>query len=612
MDRKTLIAVVASVVVIVGGMLLQQVIFPPKPKTEAAPAPQTGQPTTSPQPAPEPQKPAEAPAPGPSTAKAPGAAVAPPGKIVPVADEGGIVPTSGTFVRETDLYRLTFSRDGAALSSVELKSYKNVDGTLVNMVITADKGQLAFDTAFGDYTAPLTQVPFAVKETVDSGKNVFDFSRTFLSPAGVPFTLRKTYTFYQGEYMMQLDVTIENSVNDIPTLGTGTYAYTLSYGPQIGPGFAKLDQKNDYRSFMYLAGGGHKDLGAQSGNTKEIDQRVTWAGVVGKYFTVIAVPLAADYRIVFDARKIDPKDRSTLFIERPALKSSKNVDRYRFYIGPKKRDILTRYNNIDQNKLESSGLMMEKVVPSNFFGFLVTPLKWLLELFYKLIPNYGIAIILLTLIIKLVFLPLTFKSSEATARMQSLNPKMQEIRTRLKDKPDKMNQEIALLYKKEKVNPLSGCLPLLLQIPIFFALYALLNDHFDLRGAMFIPGWIPDLSVPEAIVNFNFTIPLVNWTALRALPLLMLATQFLQTKFTQPADATQSGAQMKLFSYVLPAVFLFILYDMPSGLVLYWTVQNVLSILQQLYINRVNKRKKELAANAIVVDARPNVRRKSR
>jgi YidC/Oxa1 family membrane protein insertase len=218
-----------------------------------------------------------------------------------------------------------------------------------------------------------------------------------------------------------------------------------------------------------------------------------------------------------------------------------------------------------------------------------------------LIPNYGVAIILLTLFTKVVFLPMTFKGSESTAKMAALNPKMAEIRARLKDKPEKMNQEIAALYKREKVNPLSGCLPMLLQLPIFFALYNLLNSHFELRGALFIPGWIPDLSAPESVLDFGFTIPLVNWTSLRLLPLIMLGTQLLSSKFTQPAGAgqPQSGAQMKLMTYALPIVFLFILYDMASGLVLYWTVQNILSTAQQMYINH-RKKVKDAEAGAAV------------
>ena len=238
-------------------------------------------------------------------------------------------------------------------------------------------------------------------------------------------------------------------------------------------------------------------------------------------------------------------------------------------------------------------------------------MKYILDFFYLLIPNYGIAIILLTLVTKLVFLPLTFSSSESMAKMAALNPKMAEIRARLKDKPDKMNQEIAALYKREKVNPLSGCLPLLLQMPVFFALYNLLNSHFELRGAMFIPGWIPDLSVPEAIFTFPFAIPLVGWTALRALPLLMVASQLISSKFTQPSSAPQQGGgQAKLMMYALPIVFLFILYDMPSGLVLYWTVQNILSTVQQVYINNLRK-KKDAQSGQTPVYVKAQARRKA-
>jgi YidC/Oxa1 family membrane protein insertase len=165
-----------------------------------------------------------------------------------------------------------------------------------------------------------------------------------------------------------------------------------------------------------------------------------------------------------------------------------------------------------------------------------------------------------------------------------------------------MNQEISELYRREKINPLSGCLPLLLQMPVFFALYNLLNNHFELRGALFIPGWIPDLSAPESILTFPFAIPLVGWTALRLLPLLMVASQILSSKFTQPSGAQQQGgAQAKLFAYALPIVFLFILYDMPSGLVLYWTIQNVLSTAQQVYINRLRKKKEEASGQTPVI-----------
>jgi len=603
MDRKTLLAVVISVVVIVGGMLLQSVIFPPKPPSAQVAQQPAAQAT--PQPAPSEASP-------PAASESPGAApAAPTGKVVPAAPPAGSPePTVATIARETDIYALNFSTAGGTLASVKLRKYKNLDGSPVDMILLPKndaRGVRPFAISFGDSKAAQVDVPFALRETSDSTQSTFEFSRVFLSPSGIPFTLRKTYVFFKDEYLFELRVSIENSVNDFPALDFGGYAYTLTLGPQIGPHYLKLDGRSDFRNYAYYADGKRQDPKAGMGAEKELDKRMSWAAIVGKYFTAIAVPDSAQYHVVFDSRRlVEGFDRSTISFERPVVKSAKSTDTYRFYLGPVKKDILARYNDAAKNRFSVASLHADEVVTSSILlGWLAQILKYILDFFYLIIPNYGIAIILLTLLTKLVFLPLTFKGSESTAKMAALNPKMTEIRARLKDKPERMNQEIAELYKREKVNPLSGCLPLLLQIPVFFALYSLLNTHFELRGALFIPGWIPDLSAPESIVNFGFTIPLVGWTALRALPLLMVASQLLQGKFTQPAGAgqAQSGAQMKIFTYALPIVFLFILYDMPSGLVLYWTVQNVLSTFQQLYINRLNAKKKAMEGPTVVVKA---------
>jgi YidC/Oxa1 family membrane protein insertase len=214
-------------------------------------------------------------------------------------------------------------------------------------------------------------------------------------------------------------------------------------------------------------------------------------------------------------------------------------------------------------------------------------LKWMLLIFYKLIPNYGIAIILLTLTVKIIFFPLTKKSFAATLRMQALAPKIKELQTKYKDNPQKMNAEMAEFYKKEGYNPLSGCLPMLLQIPIFFAMYNLFNSHFDLRGALFIPHWIPDLSVPESIWDFpsGVRLPLLGWTALRLFSFFYVGSQLLYGKVTQTPDQ-QNNTQMKMMLYVMPIVFFFILYDVPSGLLIYWIFSNLLTLVQQLVINK--------------------------
>jgi YidC/Oxa1 family membrane protein insertase len=183
--------------------------------------------------------------------------------------------------------------------------------------------------------------------------------------------------------------------------------------------------------------------------------------------------------------------------------------------------------------------------------------------------------------------------------MQALSPKIKEIQDKYKGNPQKMNMEMAEFYKKEGYNPMSGCLPMIIQIPIFFAMYNLFNNHFDLRGALFIPVWIPDLSLPEAIFTFpnNFTLPLLGWTAIRALPFIYVGSQLIYGKVTQ-APGQSSNSQMKIMLYAMPIVFFFILYDVPSGLLLYWIMSNVLTLFQQLIINKFLAQKQ---ANTAVV-----------
>ncbi len=597
MDKRTLIAIVLSVVIIVGFNLLMPLFIKPPPPAEqtttAKPAPEAAQTTQTAPASGSTAASSQAPS-SPAPAQAP--AQAKPTAVEPVP-EPGVETGPQTIVRDTGVFHLTFSRVGGVLTSIQLKKYKNIDGTPVDMVLSRDD-QYPFEVSFGDYKESWTTALFSFTEKVDGKHTEYEFSRRFTSLDGAPFTFRKTYVFSQDEYLMELRVSVENSVNEIPRLSTGQYAYTLSIGPQIGPPFKVLDQRTEYRHFIDYGNGKRNDLGPLTGQVKEIPDRVTWIGIMGKYFALLAVPDATQYRYVADAKKTaSGLDVSTLNIERPPLQAAKSTDIFRFFIGPKTREATDIYNDAAKNSFGIADLKLNDVIYTPpVIGWLANALNWLLGMIHKLIPNYGIAIIILTLLIKLVFLPLTFRSSEATARMQSLNPKIAEIRQRLKDKPQKLNEEIALLYRKEKINPLSGCLPLLLQLPILWAIYSMLNDNFAIRGAMFIPGWMPDLSAPESVLNFGFSIPIIGWDALRILPFLMLATQFLQTKIATPPDQSQQGAQMKIFTYVLPAFFFFILYNMPSGLVLYWTIQNILSIFQQMYVNSVNKKKKLAAA----------------
>jgi YidC/Oxa1 family membrane protein insertase len=325
-----------------------------------------------------------------------------------------------------------------------------------------------------------------------------------------------------------------------------------------------------------------------------------WAAITGKYFTLIALPYANQFELAFSAQaESGLPAASRLYITRPATGSSRVEDKYHFYLGPKNQESLNIYERGDNGfRLRETGII-EIADSKGFLAPLEKILKWFLQLFHSFIPNYGIAIMLTTLVVKVLTFPLTKKGSQNTLRMQALAPKIKEIQERNKGNPQKTNAEMAEFYKKEGYNPLSGCLPMLIQFPIFIAMYNLFNNHFELRGAMFIPGWIPDLSVPEFIYAFpdGFSLPLVGWTALRLLPFIYVGSQLLYGKVTQTPDQ-KGNTQMKMMLYAMPIIFFFILYDVPSGLLLYWIMSNVLTMVQQVGLNKYMARKRAaMAAN---------------
>jgi YidC/Oxa1 family membrane protein insertase len=201
---------------------------------------------------------------------------------------------------------------------------------------------------------------------------------------------------------------------------------------------------------------------------------------------------------------------------------------------------------------------------------------------HDFIPNYGLAIIILTIMIKAVLWPLGSKSYKSMSEMKKIQPLMKEIREKYKDDKKKMNQEVMALYKTYKINPLGGCLPMVVQLPVFFALYRMLYQAIELRHAPFFL-WINDLSAPDRLFRFGFSIPFMEPPyGIPVLTLVMGASMLLQQKMSPPmGDPTQAKMMM-----LMPIVFTVIFINFSSGLVLYWLVNNILSIAQQYYIQR--------------------------
>ncbi|MDR0376320.1 MAG: membrane protein insertase YidC [Spirochaetaceae bacterium] len=575
MEKRTLLAVVLSVIVITGFYIIQGIFFPPAVPPAVEPA------------AAQPQVIAEQlPQTAPVLTDTPIEAAA-------ASEEDGVdsgPQSEERVIIETRLLQVELTSAGGDVVSYKLREHKDKDD-FVEMVLPGAVEGRAFTIAFGNLNAlPVTSLFFVNRIDPYTVEFYRDFALASGGAGGTGgeggrFRLTKRYTFRPDEYMFELSVSLDGG-HSIPSLNFSGAAYTLGFGPQIGPTFEKLDQRYDYRYYYIYANGKRREEKVKD-VPSIINSRVSWAAIAGKYFTFIAIPDATQYELAFST-KPEPglPAASRFYMSRPALNGSRATDTYRFYLGPKSQSALAIYDN-GNNSFNLREMDLSKAAStSGILAPLETVLKWFLSVFYKLIPNYGIAIILVTLLVKLLLFPLTKKGSEGTLRMQTLSPKIKEIQEKYKSNTAQMNAKMAELYKSEGYNPLSGCFPMLIQFPIFIAMYNLFNNHFDLRGALFIPGWIPDLSVPESIFSFApYQIPILGWSDIRLLPFIYVGSQLLYSKITQTPDQ-QTNSQMKMMLYIMPVMFFFILYNVPSGLTVYWIMSNLLSLIQQLLINK--------------------------
>jgi YidC/Oxa1 family membrane protein insertase len=595
-DKRTIIAVVISVVLITVSMTVQSLIWPAPKAQPAAEAQQTAQV------APAASAAQEAPAAS-AVMAAPAVAASPVASTSAARDAIQLPVSERRYTISTDLLEAVLSNRGGNLVSLKLKQHRDKDGA-VDLVVPSASGEGGLTLAFGGPSAaPITDLMNAV-QIEDS----IVFSRTFYAavpgkPEPQPITLKKTYSFKDGEHMFGLAVSLENSVNEYLPLDSEGSAYTISIGPQIGPRMtiAPNSSGGDYRKFLTQIAGKRKELSHKVGTPQSPKEQPTWAAISGKYFTFIAVPELASFQTRFVAKQDqDLFETDSLSISRPAIKASRQTDLYYFYFGPKTNAELSKYDYPDKNGFGRSGLSLENAADgTGILTWLENIMKFFLNVFYKVVPNYGAAIIMVTILVKALLFPLTRNGSMSSARMQEYQPQIKELQEKYKGNPQKLNAEMAAFYKKVGFNPMSGCLPLLIQFPIFIAMYNLFNNHFDLRGAMFIPGWISDLSVPEAVVTFS-RVNLVLWQvdALRILPIIYLVSQLLYGKYTSMTTPGQSASQMKIMMYGMPIFFFFILYNTPSGLLVYWIVSNLLSIGQQIVINDLLKKRKQALAAA--------------
>jgi len=507
-----------------------------------------------------------------------------------------------TFSYQTEYFDIVFNTEGASVESLKLKSYTDGNGETVDGVFRGEGDNKAFLMYWGDdFTNPVLD---AFSYNV-SGQKVI-FSNTYKAADGKTFTVVKTYEFRNSDYLFKVSVEINGE-----GVNNGDYAYTLAFEPQVGPSFASMNNNNyeyrrEYLGLYNNKGKVKRSMIKLSDNEFHTTRDSKWISLTGKYFMVIAVPEdeAPVYKYSAVRSAGDVAQTDSLYISVPEADASTEKGFY-FYIGPQLKSFLGSYYSGTDNEWGLRNLNLDDAMESgSILGWLESILKWCLKMIYKIVPNYGIAIIILTILIKIATWPIQTKSMASSQKISALTPMMNEIKEKYPNNQQKQNAEIQKLYQEYGISPMSGCTPILLQFlqfPILIAFYGLLNRHFELRGAMFIPGWINDLSIPETVATLPFNLPLLG-NQIHVLPFLYVATTVLTMLYTQKSNSVDGVKQpnMWFLTWGMPIMFLFILYAAPSGLFVYWVTQGLLGALQQFIMNMKKKNTPPLKLEKVV------------
>lgn len=454
---------------------------------------------------------------------------------------------------ETNLYSAVFSSRGGAIKSVTLKKYREQNSKTAPLVVlgaNADPAIKTFSTRATGFnlSESVIYTPSITSLTVN-GNELGQLQFSYQSGQG--YTVRKTYNFSNLAYGIKLDTQVLNNLA-VPLVGSIQQVMTYPAEPKI-----KNNRFDTAGSYLFadtsLSSNKIKDVATSS---KKYDKNVLWAGFADKYF--MSAILAEKGSISAVELKKNAAGFMETIISAPQMTINPGqsaVVSQRIFVGPKDLDIL-----------KSQGNQLEQSLDLGWFTVLAKPMLYTLKFFYGVVGNYGLAIIIITVILKGIFFPLTHKSYKSMKGMQKIQPEMNKIREKFKNDRDAMNKAVMELYRDHKVNPLGGCLPMVVQIPVFFALYKALMFSIELRHEPFF-FWVTDLSDKDP---YYIT------------PVIMGVTMFIQQKMTP----SQMDPMQQKMMMALPIVFTFMFLSFPSGLVLYWLVNNVLTIAQQTYINK--------------------------
>ncbi len=463
---------------------------------------------------------------------------------------------------ETPRLRLGFSTYGASVAKAELLDPR----------FRKSGSDLPIDLAV---TAPGEPRPLSSSVTGGAQLAATDaWEVTAKSPRGVTFqrvagalTLIKSYDVAEDGFTVQVNVSAKNSS------GAPIQADLSTLYPELAPATNTSISTLQVRAIC-RAGDSVQRLGVDAKKpTLAVPGTVSFAGVDEHYFLAALVPVPAEGACELSntlssaGALVSTRLTQTLMV--PALGTTTKI--FIAYFGPKSTEALGAADTV--------GARLEEAIEFGFFGIIARLLLTLLKAFHSVVPNWGVSIIVLTVAVKLATLPLTQKSMKSAQQMQQLQPHIEALKKKHGADQQRMAAEQMKLFKEHGVSPLGGCLPMLLQMPIWIALYTALQTSAELYRAGFVPGWIPDLTAPDA--------PISSLPWLHLLPLLMGASSYVTQALTPQTG--QNAQQMKMMMYSMPLVFSYIMWSYPSGLTLYIFTSNLLSIVQQALIKRGKK-----------------------
>ena len=451
-------------------------------------------------------------------------------------------------------------------------------------VVLAGDPSFAIDLGSGQHIVSLGDVAYAAAESLDAAGAIRVLTFTARDSAG--FTVRQTWRVRPDDYALDLDV----EITDVPDpLRVTDYTLTTRSWPLVTEANQQADERSVKASSL-VGTNIHRDHpGNLNKGPKTYDGNAVWAAVQSRYFLGAVAAVSADPRgtIATDSKRpVSAAEQARLGKDaKPeadvlacGLVSAlpgrdRPVHRYLVYFGPSE---YFRLAKLDHDLERAVDMGWSWILP--FSRFLLLLMNWL----DSVLKNYGLAILALATLVRVVLHPLNVAGMKSMRAMQKLQPEMQRLRDKYKNDPQALNTATMAIYKENKVNPASGCLPMLIQMPLFLALYQVLFNAIELRRAPFV-AWMQDLSAPDlAFTVMGFPV--------RLLPILMAGSGLLQQMFT-PTDPSQRPTM-----YMMNVVMLVFFYNLPSGLVLYWTVMNLLTAAQQWMVLR-----QDSGSSAVVV-----------